>query len=404
VNEDDLTEALRAAASTAGEEPAPATWQAIQSRAARRRHARIAAVTALSVALVVVVGVLAVQDPSSTRVRVVPADETTVPTSPATTTVGDGCAAVGGFAAASGSADLTAAGITHLSNVQIQASDCLDEIAFLFEDGAPEWSVEYVEGPFSEDPSDRPVDVPGVAFLRVTFRQASGFRSTEQGAKPVYDGPSAMRPPAPSGLSSVVRLGDFEAVTTWVIGLPDRRPFEVVRRTRHLPGGEPYREQVVVRVAPARPRDGTCSLAGSPLDVVNPAGWFVEMSDRWPCRYFDPAPFMIFPATDALSWRVTAAVAEVPADAYLEQLRGGDDELVVTDTTVAGLRARRVDIVSGDMGLGPAGQLSRMYIVDTGERATILRGGLAYPGPDQDAVNASNLAALEDLVRLVRQR
>ena len=276
-----------------------------------------------------------------------------------------------------------------LRNVQVQASACVDEVAFLFMGGTPGWSAAYRSGPLTEDPSGRPVAVAGSAHLVIGFRPAAGADLSADQPVTVYDGPTAMRPAAPSGVAAVTRLGDFEGVATWAIGLSDRRPFEVVARG----------EQLVVRLAPATPRSTRCSVADAGASIGYPPGWYAELSERWACRYFDPEPFVIHPATDATSWTVTVAAADVPAAEVVSRMESGEGATVSTKkATVAGLPATVLDVTSSGQGLYPAGYQYRMYVVDTGAHALTIAGAAAPPGPR----TVRNQAGVDRIAGLVR--
>jgi hypothetical protein len=318
---------------------------------------------------------------------------TTTSSTVATTTTAApvSCDTFGGFDESVGQAKLLDRPAALLSNVQIQASECVDEVSFDFAGGTPSWTAAYVDPPFTLDPSDRPADVPGKAFLRITLRPASGVDLTSSEPQQIYDGPTTMTPPPPSGIASVVQLGDFEAVTTWVIGLPERRPFEIAWRE----------EQVVVRIAAPRVRAARCELTGSPLTIGLPAGWYAELSDRWTCQYLHPDPFVVHPSTNDFRWLVTVQVADVGAGEVLARVRSGEDEQVIsTATTVGGLPATRLDVTASGDGFLPEGWRYRMYVVDTGGRATTFMGAAAEPGPGTEG----NANALDSVVALAERR
>jgi hypothetical protein len=318
---------------------------------------------------------------------------TTTSTTEATTTTAAPapCTTFGGLDASVGRARPVDQSVSLLSNVQVQASDCVDEVAFDFAGGTPGWTVTYVDPPFTLDPSDLPAEVPGKAFLRVTLRPASGVDLSSPEPRQIYDGPTAMTPPAPSEVESVVRLGDFEAVSTWVIGLPEARPFEITQRE----------EQIVVRIAAPAARSVRCDLAGSPLTVGLPAGWYAELSDRWACQYLHPAPFIIHPGTNDFRWLVTAYVADVNAAEVVARMRASGDERITTTATTVGRRpATRLDVTASGEGMLPAGWRYRMYVVDTGARATVFLGESAGPGPRVEA----NAGALDSVVALAAPR
>jgi hypothetical protein len=301
----------------------------------------------------------------------------------------DRCTGIGGLDDRSGAARLSAKQpppIPLLANVQVQASGCVDEIAFLFYGGIPGWSVRYEEGPFTQDGSGDPVTVAGEAFLRVRLEPASGVDLSGDSANQVYDGPTSLRPPRPSGVSEIVRAGDFEAVTTWIVGLPGRRPFEVVQRD----------EQLVIRMAADAPRATSCSLTGAPLRIGYPDDWYAELSDRWSCRYFDPAPFAVYPATNDFRWRVTVVVADAPASVVLDRVDADGSTITKTATRVGGLPATRIDVKETGDGMLPAGWGYRMYVVDTGGNAVTIMGAAAgtEAGIAANARDADTIAEL----------
>jgi hypothetical protein len=313
---------------------------------------------------------------------------TTAAPATTTTTAPKTCAPFGATDEVTGPAAITRTpAVALLRNVQVQASGCVDEVAFLFAGGIPAWTVGYRDGPFTEDPSDRPVPVSGSAFLHVAMQGASGVDLA--GDQPIenYDGPTTLTPAAPSGVVEIQRLGDFEAVSTWVAGLGGRRPFEVVVRG----------DQLVLRVAAPTPRTTACRLDATGPTIAYPADWYAELSDRWACRYFDPKPFPVFPATNASDWSVTAELADADAATVLGRMAGGDSQIARTETKVAGHDATILDVVANGAGMLPAGWGYRMYVVDFGPRALQLSGSPAAPGPGI----ADHAAAVDRMAALV---
>jgi hypothetical protein len=95
-------------------------------------------------------------------------------------------------------------------DVRLEPRGRADRIEFTFAgDAVPAFEITPAEPPFVRDASGLPVDVPGRAFLRVRFPFATGMDS--------YEGPATLVGSG-SGLVSLVRTGDFEAVLTWVVG------------------------------------------------------------------------------------------------------------------------------------------------------------------------------------------
>lgn len=246
--------------------------------------------------------------------------------------------------------------ITHLRNVQVQASACVDEVAFLFTGAAPGWSVGF--------------ESELASSLAVRLEPASGSDRWPGADRAVYDGPSILTPVEPSGVLRVRQVTDTGTVTSWAIELPFRRPFEVVRRD----------EQLVIRLPVASRRATRCAVPGTDLSVGYPSEWFAELGDRWACRYFDPAPFVVHPATDDFRWSVTVQPADAPAPVVLERMLGTTGEVVAGPAIVGGLPATVLDVVEGGEGLLPAGFGYRVYVVATSGPALVIMGAASPPG------------------------
>lgn len=105
--------------------------------------------------------------------------------------------------------------LANLTATRIGQHDGYDRVVFEFEQGIPEVAIERAEPPFTEDASGRPLDVDGSSFLRITMR--GGTAQMEDGSSS-YDGPSAYDPEFET-LTALVRGGDFEAQSTWYIGM-----------------------------------------------------------------------------------------------------------------------------------------------------------------------------------------
>ena len=76
-------------------------------------------------------------------------------------------------------------------------------------------------------PSGMPVEVDGSSFLRLTMR--GGTKQTEDNTSS-YDGPLEFHPGF-SGLVDLVEGGDFEAQSTWYLGLASEACVRVIRLT-----------------------------------------------------------------------------------------------------------------------------------------------------------------------------
>jgi hypothetical protein len=119
-----------------------------------------------------------------------------------------------------------------LTDVRIGTHGCFDRVVFELRpragqpDGPPGYAVEYRSGPITEDPSDKPVPVKGAAFLVVRL-DAMGFDLSKADAPATYTGPPVVEAQGTTRVQQVRRAGDFEGVSTWVIGLDSKRPFSV---------------------------------------------------------------------------------------------------------------------------------------------------------------------------------
>jgi hypothetical protein len=97
----------------------------------------------------------------------------------------------------------------------------LDRVVFEFQGAVPEHHVRYVDQ-LVEDGSGNPVSVAGTADLEVVFQGANAH--TEDGRPTV----SPRRfSPGLTAVKEVARIGDFEAVVGYGIGLDRRRPLTV---------------------------------------------------------------------------------------------------------------------------------------------------------------------------------
>ena len=106
-------------------------------------------------------------------------------------------------------------GLAHIANVQTTSDVGLDEIAFSFSEGTPEFTIQAATPPYLADPSGLPIEVQGETALQLTLN--GGTRVSEDGSL-TYDGSTNISVEFPV-LRQLVEAGDFEAVSTWFIGL-----------------------------------------------------------------------------------------------------------------------------------------------------------------------------------------
>jgi hypothetical protein len=96
-------------------------------------------------------------------------------------------------------------------------ADGYDRVVFEFVAGTPEVSLDRAEPPFTQDASGLPIEVEGESFLRLTMR--GGTKQMEDGSSS-YSGSRDFDPDYPM-LVDLIEGGDFEAQSTWYLGLRD---------------------------------------------------------------------------------------------------------------------------------------------------------------------------------------
>ena len=119
----------------------------------------------------------------------------------------------------------------NITDVRVGSHADYDRVVFEFTDGLPEASLERAEPPFTQDASGAPIDVEGSSFLRLVMR--GGTKQTEAGTSS-YDGPLDFDP----GFATLVDLiegGDFEAQSTWYLGLTSEACVRVITLTDNGP-------------------------------------------------------------------------------------------------------------------------------------------------------------------------
>lgn len=111
-----------------------------------------------------------------------------------------------------------------ITDVRVGTHDGYDRVVFEFASGIPDAVIEGVLPPLYADPSGLEVDVAGTAFLKVTMHFASKM-SPEGGV--TYDGSTNFEPGF-DRLAQLIEGGDFEAVSTWYLGLNGAGCFRVL--------------------------------------------------------------------------------------------------------------------------------------------------------------------------------
>ncbi|MDQ4034924.1 MAG: hypothetical protein M3153_03255 [Chloroflexota bacterium] len=123
--------------------------------------------------------------------------------------------------------------LANITDVRIGSHADYDRVVFEFADGLPEVTLDRASPPFFQDASGMPIEVSGSSFLRFTMR--GGTKQTVHHTSS-YDGPTDFDP----GFGTLVDLvegGDFEAQSTWYLGLTNEACVRVMQLVGE--GGSP---------------------------------------------------------------------------------------------------------------------------------------------------------------------
>ena len=104
---------------------------------------------------------------------------------------------------------------SQLVDVRVGEHDGYDRVVFEFDGAVPEYILSQASPPYTEDPSGLPIEVNGTAAWQLVM--LGGTRVTPNYGT-TYDGPLSFEPDFEQ-LVHLVEAGDFEAVSTWYIGM-----------------------------------------------------------------------------------------------------------------------------------------------------------------------------------------
>ena len=121
---------------------------------------------------------------------------------------------------------------TYLTSVDLHATSCGDRIVFSFRDDAaraPGFRVSYESASTAlvEDGSGAHVAATGPTYLVLRLHPAATAAVSGGDLTFTYKGPRRLDTNGTRFVRDVVKSGDFEAMVSWVIGLPEERPFTV---------------------------------------------------------------------------------------------------------------------------------------------------------------------------------
>jgi hypothetical protein len=110
---------------------------------------------------------------------------------------------------------------TKLIGVSVVSGDSGDLVLFHFGPDAPTGTnspvgqLEEATPPFTLDPSGLPLEVPGSRWARVRFE---GMTLYDESGTPTFTGSDRLDPAGGAAVRAVVQEGEFEGVSSWIIG------------------------------------------------------------------------------------------------------------------------------------------------------------------------------------------
>ena len=186
--------------------------------AALRRQGSFRSAGAVALAALVVAACAA---PAPTKSPPAPSSTVTpAPTQPAPTTVPTPVLSAPPFACGEAVGRPGTVPLAQISGLSVVNAAGIGRIAFTFRPAGnvaavPEVAIRPATPPFSKDPSGLPLEVAGTAFLEIVLH---GGTALDESYQPTYEGPADFAPGG-SPIVEMKRAGDFEAVSSWVVGL-----------------------------------------------------------------------------------------------------------------------------------------------------------------------------------------
>lgn len=114
-----------------------------------------------------------------------------------------------------------------LTDARLGRHEGFERLVLEFDEAAPEYRIEYIDGPVIESPSGQEIEVEGDTYLMVTMSPATGFDLSGDAPEDTYQGPDRFASADTLAIEEVVKTEDFENVMSWVIGMDDILPFGV---------------------------------------------------------------------------------------------------------------------------------------------------------------------------------
>ena len=114
-----------------------------------------------------------------------------------------------------------------ITDIRVGTHGGYDRAVFEFDNGIPEFTLDEATPPLLQDPSGLEMDVEGTAFWRLVMH--GGTAVSPDGVE-TYIGPTEFTPEFPK-LAELESAGDFEAVSSWYIGLNEASCVRVLTLT-----------------------------------------------------------------------------------------------------------------------------------------------------------------------------
>jgi len=102
-----------------------------------------------------------------------------------------------------------------ITDVRVGKHTGYDRVVFEFDGGIPQTTIDAVLPPFYQDPSGLELTVSGSAFLKLTL---NGGTKVSPAGGVTYSGSNDFKPGFDQ-LVELVEAGDFEAISTWYLGV-----------------------------------------------------------------------------------------------------------------------------------------------------------------------------------------
>lgn len=114
-----------------------------------------------------------------------------------------------------------------ITDIRVGTHDGYDRVVFEFDNGIPEFMLDEATPPLLQDPSGLEMEVDGTAFLRLVMH--GGTAVSPDGVQ-TYTGPTEFTPDF-LRLAELESAGDFEAVSSWYMGLSEASCVRVLTLT-----------------------------------------------------------------------------------------------------------------------------------------------------------------------------